>query len=127
MHRRIGWAVGACALLLSLGMMKAIAAPKAANVAGTWELSMQGRRGTVTETLTIEQDGDKIKGTLEGRRGSSNFEGTVKGNNVRFAVKRETRRGDFEMDYNGKVDGDTMKGTAQVRNFDIDWTAKRRK
>ncbi len=127
MHGRLGWAAGACALVLSLGMVKAVAAPKAANVAGTWELSMQGRRGTVTQTLTIEQDGDKIRGTLEGPRGSSNFEGTVKGDDVRFAVKRETPRGEFEMDYSGKVDGDAMKGSAQVRSFDIDWTAMRRK
>ncbi len=127
MHRRIGWVAGACALVLSLGMVNAVAATKAANVAGTWELSMQGRRGTMTQTLTIEQDGDKIKGTLDGPRGSSNFDGSVKGNDVQFTVKRETPRGEFEMNYRGKVDGDTIKGSAQVRNFDIDWTAKRRK
>jgi hypothetical protein len=127
MNRRFGWAAGACALVLSLGLVQAVAAPKAANVAGTWDLSMQGRRGTMTQTLKIEQDGDKIKGTIEGPRGSSNFDGTVKGNEIRFAVKRETQRGEFEMDYSGKVDGDTMKGSAQMRRFEIDWTAKRRK
>ena len=128
MRRKWGWMAGACALVLSLTMVKvAVAAPKAANVAGTWDLSMQGRRGTMTQTLKIEQDGDKIKGTIEGRRGSSNFDGTVKGNTIRFAVKRETPRGEFVMDYSGKVDGDTMKGSAQVRSFEIDWTAKRRK
>jgi hypothetical protein len=127
MNRRFGWAAGVCALVLSLGLVQAVAAPKAANVAGTWDLSMQGRRGTMTQTLKIEQDGDKIKGTIEGPRGSSNFDGTVKGNEIRFAVKRETQRGEFEMDYSGKVDGDTMKGSAQMRRFEIDWTAKRRK
>jgi hypothetical protein len=127
MHRRIGGAAGACAIVLLLGMVSAVAATKAVNVAGKWELSMQGRRGTMTETLTIEQDGDKIKGTLEGPRGSSNFEGSVKGNDVQFTVKRETPRGEFEMIYRGKVDGDTMKGSAQARNFDIDWIANRRK
>lgn len=59
--------------------------------------------------------------------GSSNLEGSVKGNDVQFTVKRETSRGEFEMNYRGKVDGDTMKGSAQARHFDIDWAAKRRK
>lgn len=127
MHRRLGWMAGVCAVVLSLGMAKAVAAPKTANVTGTWDLSMQGRRGTMTQTLKIEQDGGKIKGTIQGRRGSSNFEGTVKGNEIRFTVKRETPRGEFEMEYSGKVDGDSMKGSAQVRRFEIDWTAKRRK
>ena len=27
----------------------------------------------------------------------------------------------------GKVDGDAMKGSAQMRSFEIDWTAKRAK
>lgn len=127
MHRRLGWVAGVCALVFSLGMANAVAAPKTANVAGIWDLSMQGRRGTRTQTLKIEQDGDKIEGTIQGPRGSSNFEGTVKGNEIRFTVKRETPRGEFEMEYSGKVDGDAMKGSAQVRRFEIDWTAKRRK
>jgi hypothetical protein len=127
MPGRRDWMAGACALILSLSMVKAVAAPKTANVAGTWELSMQGRRGTMTQTLTIEQDGDKIKGTLDGPRGSSNLEGAVKGDDISFTVKRETPRGDFETDYSGKVDGNTMKGSARMRRFDIEWTAKRQK
>jgi hypothetical protein len=127
MHRKLVWIAGVCALVLSLGVVKASAGPKAADVAGTWQLSMQGRRGAMTQTLKIEQDGDKIKGTIEGPRGSSNFNGTVKGNEIRFTVKRETPRGEFEMNYSGKVDGDAMKGSAQARSFEIDWTAKRGK
>jgi hypothetical protein len=127
MRRRVGLVAGACAVVLWFGMLGAFPAPKPADVAGTWDLSMQGRRGTMTQTLTIEEDGDKIKGTLQGPRGSSGFEGTVKGNDVQFTVKRETQRGEFEMEYSGKVDGDTMKGSARMRSFDIDWSAKRRK
>lgn len=127
MRGRLGWVAGICALVLSFGLVQAAAAPKTTKVAGTWDLSMQGRRGTMNQTLKIEQDGDKIKGTIEGPRGSSNFDGTVKGNEIRFTVKRETPRGEFEMDYSGKVDGETMKGTAHMRRFEIDWTAKRRK
>ncbi|MDE3137213.1 MAG: hypothetical protein KGL59_11610 [Acidobacteriota bacterium] len=126
MRKRIGWVAAVCALVLPFAMVQAIAAPKTANVASTWDLSMQGRRGNMTQTLTIQQDGEKIKGTLQGPRGSSNFEGTVKGNAVQFTIKRETPRGEFVMDYSGKVDGDTMKGSARTRRFDIDWSAKRR-
>jgi hypothetical protein len=91
MPGRRDWMAGACALILSLSMVKAVAAPKTANVAGTWELSMQGRRGTMTQTLTIEQDGDKIKGTLDGPRGSSNLEGAVNSRRITAGKSTVTR------------------------------------
>jgi hypothetical protein len=126
MNARVKSAGLACALALVLGLTAA-AAPKPASVAGTWDMSFQGRRGTMTATLTIEQDGGKIKGTLKGRRGESPLKGTVKGGKIDFTVKRETPRGDFRQEFKGTVSGDRMKGTVHMFRFDIDWTAKREK
>ena len=96
MRRRVGLVAGACAVVLWFGMLGAFPAPKPANLAGTWDLSMQGRRGThhaeqvieivrdaasqaPTQTLTIEQDGDKIKGTLQGASRIERFRGHGEG------------------------------------------------
>ena len=114
-----------CGLLLICGM--AAAADEPAKVAGTWEVSSQGRNGPMTQTLTITQDGGKIKGTLTSPRGDAPFEGTVDGNKVSFTIKRETDNGTFVIEYSATVDGDAMKGTAHSERFDREWTAKRTK
>jgi hypothetical protein len=116
----------ACGMLLICGGM-ARAADEPANVAGTWEMSSQGPNGPMTQNLTIQQDGSKIKGTLTGRRGETPFEGSVTGNKISFTIKRETPNGTFTMEYSATVDGDSMKGTAHSDRGDREWTAKRTK
>lgn len=114
-----------------LGMMLALSmaafAEDAAKVGGTWEMSMQGRQGTMTQTLTIDQSGNKFKGTLKGQRGETPIEGTVDGNKINFTVERETPNGKFTMNYTGTVDGDNIKGTVKMGENERDWTAKKQK
>jgi hypothetical protein len=106
----------------------ALAADEAAKVDGKWEMTSEGPNGTMTQTLTITQDGATIKGTLTGRRGDAPLEGTVTGNKVSFTVKRQTQNGDtMVIEYTATVDGDSMKGKAHSERFDRDFTAKRAK
>jgi hypothetical protein len=114
----------ACGVLLTWGG-RVIAADEPAKVAGTWEMSFEGPMGTRTQTLTIQQDGSTIKGTLKGQRGESPLEGSVTGNKISFTVKRETPNGTFTIEYTGTVDGDSMKGTLHSERFDGEWSAKR--
>jgi hypothetical protein len=103
-----------------------LAADEPAKVAGKWEMSSEGPNGPMTSTLTIQQDGSTIKGTLSGRRGDTPLEGTVTGNKVSFTVKRQTQDGDtMVIEYTATVDGDTMKGKVHSERFgDRDFTAK---
>jgi hypothetical protein len=113
---------------LLLGGPSSLAASEPAKVAGTWELTVEGRQGrTSTQTLTIEQNGEKIKGTITGLRAESSFEGTVSGNKISFTSKRDTDRGEMMFEYSGTVDGDSMKGTMQFNGITRDWTARREK
>ena len=113
MMRKINYSLvlaSACAMLLILAGNNLTAAD-AADVAGSWELSSQGQNGPMTSTLTIQQDGGTIKGTLKGRRGDAPLEGTVTGNNVSFTVKREDQNGKtMVMEYTATVDGGSLKG-----------------
>jgi hypothetical protein len=105
-----------------------------ANVAGTWQMSWQGRRGNEQGTLRIQQDGSKLSGSLDGPRGSSALTGTVQGNQVSFNVQMQGRR-TFTVRYTGSLDGDKMSGTMQGRGGNSDggesqqqnrtWTATR--
>jgi hypothetical protein len=101
------------------------AADEPAKVAGTWEMTFEGRNGPMTQALTIQQDGGTIKGTLEGRRGPAPLEGSVTGNKINFTVKRETPNGTFTLEYSGTVEGDAMNGTVHTPRFDREWTATR--
>jgi hypothetical protein len=110
-------------VILSAGL--AVSASQPADVAGRWTMAVQTRRGTFNQRMTIEQNGNAIKGTLQGRRGDVPFEGSVKGNRVKFTVTRDTPRGTFTMEYEGTAHGDSMKGTARTPRFSMDWTAQR--
>ncbi len=118
-------------LAVLLGMMLVVSlmavAQDAAKVGGTWEMSMQGRQGTMTSTLTIDQTGNKFKGTLKNQRGETPIEGTIDGNKIAFTVERETPNGKFTQNYTGTVDGDNIKGTVKFGEREVEWTAKKQK
>jgi hypothetical protein len=122
-----------CVVVLLVGVT--VAAQEPAKVAGTWEMSytFSGPQGeqAITNTLTIEQTGGDITGTIKTQRGESPFTGTVKGNDIKFSVTRETPRGTMTTEYVGKVEGDTMKGTFTMgqgeRARTVEWTAKKSK
>lgn len=84
---------------------------KPANVAGSWSVSFETANGTMTQTLTLTQDGSSLTGSIGGERGTADVKGSVSGNNVNFSATRKGQRGTFTMSYAGTVDGDTIKGT----------------
>jgi uncharacterized protein YndB with AHSA1/START domain len=115
--------------ILQMWAGNALAADDNAKVAGTWEMSSEGPNGTMTSTLTFEQDGGTIKGTITGRRGPSPLEGTIAGNKLTFTVKRQTQDGDtMVIQYTATVSGDSLTGKVHSERFgDRDFTAKRTK
>ncbi len=117
-----------CMVALAFSMVAA--AQKPVNVAGKWEISNAGRDGqTMTSTVTFEQSGDKLKGTFEGGRGgAAPLEGTVAGNKVSFKVNRQMPDGQTRaIEYNGTVEGDSMKGTIGTGERAREFTAKKMK
>ena len=99
----------------------------AADVAGDWEMTSQGRRGSQTQTFTIVQDGEKITVTMEGRMGEMTGDGNCKGNEVEWTITQETPRGYFTFVYKATVDGDTMTGTVSMgERGEREWAAKKK-
>lgn len=117
------WAVLAVAVLAVVGV--GAAQEKPASVAGKWELTWEGPRGPQTSTLTLEQNGADLKGTMSGRRGDTPVTGKVKGKEVTIVVERETPQGKFTQEFKGTVDGAAMKGTLVMRDTTIEWAAKK--
>jgi hypothetical protein len=114
-----------CAALFAFVLIAHAQAP--AKVAGTWEMTNQGRNGPVTNTLTITQDGGALKGTMKGMNGMEIplENATVNGNNISFTVTRMGRNGEVKVEYKGTVDGAAMKGTFMQGENSVDWTAKK--
>ena len=121
----------------------ALAVPLSAqtpDISGQWELTRaggggggrggggggRGGGGGGPIKMVIEQDGDTFTGTLEMPFGEATIsEGTIKGEEIAFTVSMETPRGPVEMQYTGKIEGDTMSGTATTPRGESEWTAKK--
>jgi hypothetical protein len=100
---------------------------------GTWKYSITFNDQTRETTIKLKQEGEKLTGTITGRDGTESpiDEGTVKDGVVAFGVTRERDGQKFTVKYNGKLDGDTIKGTLEFSFGDqarkVDWEAKREK
>ncbi len=116
-------------IIFSAALLLLAGSALAQDVSGEWEITSEGRQGTQTQTIKIEQDGEKITVTMEGRMREMTGEGTIKDNKIEWTVTMETPRGEFTMTYTGTVDGDTMSGERQMSMGNrpaSEWTAKKK-
>jgi len=88
--------------LLLLGISGA--AP-AAGIDGKWTAEVEGRRGTVTQTLVLQAAGNNLAGSFEGGRGNAVdiSDGKIDGNAVSFKVVREFNGNQFTQQYKGTL------------------------
>jgi hypothetical protein len=121
------------ALVLAVGLAGGNAsAQEKKDATGTWKYSITFNDQTRETTMKLKQDGEKLTGTVTGRDGTESpidEGGTVKDGVVNFGVTRERDGQKFTVKYNGKLEGDTIKGTLEF-NFggnarSVDWEAKR--
>lgn len=119
---RISAAVAAIVLLAAF-----FATENPVDVSGKWNLSTETPRGQRTTEISIAQDGEQITVTMESRRGgTSESQGTVKGNKISWTVSRETPRGTMEISYTGMVEDGKMSGTVSFGSRgSSNWTAVR--
>lgn len=77
----------------------------AADIDGKWTAAVEGRRGTVTQTLILRASGSNLTGSFEGGRGGAVdiSDGTLDGNNVSFKVVREFNGNQFTQQYKGTL------------------------
>ena len=87
---------------------------KAVDVSGTWNLALTTEDGQSFDvTAKLEQSADGLKGSYSGAAGEADIsDASVKGDAVKFKVVRERDGQSFTIVYDGKVDGDEIKGTA---------------
>ncbi|NTV81514.1 MAG: hypothetical protein HGA24_08855 [Candidatus Aminicenantes bacterium] len=82
----------------------------------------------MTADATFVQDGDKIKFTSTIMGMEMAGEGTVKGQELEWAVLLSGGMGEMTLTYKAKVEGDLMTGEVQAGDFGaFPFTAKKKK
>jgi hypothetical protein len=117
--------------VLFLAVVLGAAPASAQNMTGTWEVMYEGGRGgTVTQILTVTQEGSTLTGTLAfqgggrggpggGGRGPGGqtieiSDGTVDGASFSFMVNLEMGgRGAVGLHFSGTYEADFMEGTIE--------------
>jgi len=83
-----------------------------ADVAGSWDLTLDFQGQKVPVTLIVEQSGDRLSGKIETVLGTGQIEsGSVKGDKINATAKTEIQGQTVDFVINGSVTGNSMKGT----------------
>jgi len=86
----------------------------AADVAGTWNLTVNTQAGTGTPTLVLAQTGNQLTGTYTGRFGEVPVTGTTNDTAIEFSFTISGAMGEAHVVYTGTVEGDTMGGSMKM-------------
>jgi hypothetical protein len=99
----------------------------AADVSGTWQLTVETSQGSGSPTVVLRQQGEQLTGTFNSQIfGEAKIAGTVKGNAIEFAFEGDAGGQKIKVSYQGTIESPTtMKGTAVYSGFDdkATWSA----
>ncbi len=101
---------------------------KKVDVTGVWEITVESPQGQMAITANYKQEGETLTGTHVSEMGEVPLKGTVKGVDINYTITMDFGGQSVTITHAGKVDGDTMTGTADLGDMGkINWTAKRKK
>ena len=107
--------VAAVVSLPSLAAARGLRQDKPADVAGTWNITVDIGGNTGTPSVTLKQDGEKLTGTYSSQVfGEQKVTGTIKGNAITFEFTASLEGNAVKVTYSGTVDKATMKGKVSL-------------
>jgi hypothetical protein len=96
-----------------------------AQVDGNWRVTLQNEKGSREYTLAIKQDFQKIRATLSDEKRRYTVEdASLQGSDIAIKVSDAVRGRIFIINMEGAVKGDTMEGTAFIREGDTPFAAQ---
>jgi hypothetical protein len=103
------------------------AVAQSADIVGTWTVNAIVDNGALPpSTLTLNRAGTKIVGTLSGQQGDMRVEATLREKAVTIWFTVPTQNGPTAITMTGTVDGDAIKGEADLGGGSkATWTATR--
>jgi imidazolonepropionase-like amidohydrolase len=88
----------------------------ASPAAGTWTVTATFAEGERTATFSLQQDGDRLRGTMQGALGSADINnGSIGANgDLRFTVSVTLGGTSEEATFTGTLTGNVMRGAVQI-------------
>lgn len=103
------------------GRMHAVRAPTGDNAAasaasGAWTITVTFPEGDRTLTLNLTQEGERLRGNIQGSLGSNDISNASLGANgeLQFTVPVTLRETSEEANFTGTLTGNVMRGTVQI-------------
>ena len=117
-------------LAVVLGIVTAVLAVSVTaqtNVTGRWTVTSSTEQGeNPPSTMTLQQDGEKVTGSIDTEQGTVEFEGMLSGDKIEFVLEVDAGGMVMEITLTGTVDGDQMTGTLDLGGYGGgDWAATR--
>ena len=91
-------------------------ATSAGAASGTWTLKINLGAGDIAVTLILQQEGERLRGSIQGGLGSSEIANASlgAGGEIRFTVPITFEGQTAEGNFSGKISGNEMQGTVNV-------------
>ena len=97
-------------------------------LAGKWDVTFVTPGGEFPANATFTEEGGKISGTFGSQMGEAPITGTVDGHTFKLTMTAQTPQGSMDVALTGEVDGDAIKGKAEIAGMgQMEWSAKRAK
>jgi hypothetical protein len=86
------------------------------DMSGEWTVQFQAPQGPQEFTMYVQQQGPRLTGRLTSEYGEFPLRGSLDGNTFTINWSMPDAGRELEITFNGKVEGDTMTGTAKLGN-----------
>jgi hypothetical protein len=116
------------AALLRLALPLASAAERDTALLGRWDLNVHSEKGDYPAWLEVRRSGRSLVGSFVGQFGSARPIGRVEFENgrLRFAVPPQFEPRKDDLRFEGRIEGDTLRGeTTDDKGHRLEWTARR--
>jgi hypothetical protein len=97
---------------------------------GTWKFTMSSPMGAVDATVALKAEGEKLTGTFDlgGGRVWAVEDGTIKGSDITFVLRRERPSGgSTSYDMKGTIKDEAIAGSATAMGSTVEWSMARPK
>ena len=103
----------------------------AADPSGSWRFTLESPKGSADSTLTLQLKDATLSGSIDNRMGKAKItNATFSNDQIVFTVARKISRRTLNMNYSGKLEGNTIVGAIQTvgrdgHSISVPWKAQR--
>lgn len=110
------------------GRGAAAGAEAAADIGGTWDLTVNSPQGSNQSTMTVTQSGASFTGQMTSELGSASLDnGQVTGRSASWSITLTIGGQSMTINFRGDVEGSRMRGTAEIpATGSVSFTAQKR-